>query len=172
MSFELAEKRLSADTLNFSASGSSVSTSSSSAATSEPASSSAAPTAAAPTTEAHQRRQGNDQVVITAKRVDGRGGAASEVADRLETARRELAESVKQGLLAGYRLPDALWPRPDAQRDNRETARWLSSRLPAAREAALAAGSIPTAARDYAEHLLRRLVSLVSQLPFILYLYS
>jgi predicted exporter len=63
-----------------------------------------------------------------------------EVAGRLEVARQELARSVEEGLLAGYRLPDALWPRPDIQQENRETARWLSGRLPAAREAALAAG--------------------------------
>jgi predicted exporter len=68
------------------------------------------------------------------------GADASEVADRLETARGELAESVTRGLLAGYRLPNALWPRPDDQQENRNTARWLSSRLADAREAARAAG--------------------------------
>ncbi len=68
------------------------------------------------------------------------GADEGEVADRLEVAKRELAESVQEGLLAGYRLPDALWPRPHAQQENRGTARWLSSRLPAAREAAIAAG--------------------------------
>jgi predicted exporter len=68
------------------------------------------------------------------------GADEGEVAHRLELARRELDASVQEGLLAGYRLPDALWPRPDAQQKNRETAGWLSNRLPAAREAALAAG--------------------------------
>ena len=68
------------------------------------------------------------------------GADEGEVADRLEVAGRELAESVQEGLLAGYRLPDALWPRPDVQQENRATALWLSTRLPAAREAALAAG--------------------------------
>jgi predicted exporter len=68
------------------------------------------------------------------------GTDEGEVADRLEVARKELAEAVQEGLLAGYRLPDALWPRPDVQQENRTTARWLSNRLPAAREAALAAG--------------------------------
>jgi len=47
---------------------------------------------------------------------------------------------VQEGLHAGYTRPDARWPRPDVQQENRATALWLSTRLPAAREAALAAG--------------------------------
>jgi len=68
------------------------------------------------------------------------GTDEGEVADRLEEARGLLDDSVKEGVLAGYRLPDALWPRPGNQQENRETARWLASRLPAARDAALAEG--------------------------------
>ncbi len=68
------------------------------------------------------------------------GASEKEVAGRLAAVRSELSASVQEGILSGYRLPDALWPRPEAQQQNRNTARWLSSRLPAAREAALAAG--------------------------------
>ena len=68
------------------------------------------------------------------------GADESEVAGRLERAGRLLDESVKSGVLDGYRLPEALWPRSDAQQENRGTARWLASRLPAARDAARAAG--------------------------------
>ncbi len=68
------------------------------------------------------------------------GTSEGEVAERLEVARRELDASVRGGVLAGYRLPDALWPRPEVQRKNRGTARWIASRLPAARDAALTAG--------------------------------
>ncbi len=68
------------------------------------------------------------------------GADEQEVADRLEVAGRELSASVEEGLLVEYRLPDALWPRPESQQENRKTAQRLSGRLPAAREAALAAG--------------------------------
>jgi predicted exporter len=68
------------------------------------------------------------------------GADEAEVADRLDAAAAELAESAKEGTLAGYSLPGALWPRPELQRKNRETARWLAARLPAAADAAVAAG--------------------------------
>ncbi len=63
-----------------------------------------------------------------------------EVADRLEAAGKVLDASIKEGVLQGYRLPEALWPRPKVQKENRKMAGWLASRLPAARNAALAAG--------------------------------
>lgn len=68
------------------------------------------------------------------------GADEGEVADRLDKAKQVLDESVQEGLLASYRLPEALWPRPEAQQQNRETARWIAGRLPAARDAALTAG--------------------------------
>jgi uncharacterized protein len=68
------------------------------------------------------------------------GADEGEVARRLEAVKAILDASVKEGVLAGYRLPVALWPRPDAQQENRETASWLASRLPEARDAALTEG--------------------------------
>jgi len=63
-----------------------------------------------------------------------------EVADRMKATAKVLDESVTDGLLASYTLPEVLWPNPDTQESNRENARWMASRLPAARNAALEAG--------------------------------
>ena len=63
-----------------------------------------------------------------------------EVADRMKATGKVLDKSLKDGLLASYTLPVTLWPNPDAQEANRENARWMANRLPAARDAALEAG--------------------------------
>lgn len=68
-----------------------------------------------------------------------------DVGTRLADARKTLHNAVDTGLLAGFDLPDALWPHPARQRENRDTALWLSGRLQAARAAALAAGFSPKA---------------------------
>jgi predicted exporter len=68
------------------------------------------------------------------------GDDEREVSESLEASGKMLDEGVKEGLLSGYTLPNAVWPRPDNQQGNREIARRLASRLPAARDAALEMG--------------------------------
>lgn len=68
------------------------------------------------------------------------GADEGQVAHRLVEAKKVLDESVQGGLLVSYSLPEPLWPRPDAQEENRERAAWLASRLPILRDAALGAG--------------------------------
>ncbi len=68
------------------------------------------------------------------------GDDEREVSESLEASGKMLDEGVKEGLLSGYTLPNAVWPRPDNQQGNREIARRIASRLPAAREAALEMG--------------------------------
>lgn len=68
------------------------------------------------------------------------GADEGEVARRLAAAGNLLQAAVDRGLLAGYALPEALWPRPEAQWANRDGARRLAGTLGAAEEAASAAG--------------------------------
>ncbi len=68
------------------------------------------------------------------------GEDEAEVADRLARCERLLDEAVDAGMLEGTALPTALWPRPSYQGGNRETARWLADRLPAAQRAAIEGG--------------------------------
>ncbi len=75
------------------------------------------------------------------------GADENAVAGRLDRARALLGNAVEEGLLAGYSMPDGLWPRPGLQAANRAAARRLTERLPAARRAALEAGFTPDALR-------------------------
>jgi len=68
------------------------------------------------------------------------GADEGEVARRLISTGKMLDRSVDENILAGYSLPEALWPRPDAQKMNRDQAHWVAGRFPAVREAALQAG--------------------------------
>ncbi len=64
------------------------------------------------------------------------------VGDRLRAAMPLLDSAVESQTLGGYQLPASLWPRPDAQADNRATLTRLTSRWPAARAAAIEAGFV------------------------------
>lgn len=68
------------------------------------------------------------------------GSDQTEVAVRLQQTKTLLDAAVQAGQLAGYTLPDALWPRLDAQQANRRLVSWLASRWIQAREAASNAG--------------------------------
>lgn len=68
------------------------------------------------------------------------GSNENEVAGHLKQVKTLLDPAVEAGQLAGYTLPEALWPQPEAQAANRELARWLATRWAAARTAALDAG--------------------------------
>jgi predicted exporter/outer membrane lipoprotein-sorting protein len=68
------------------------------------------------------------------------GAGESDVARGMQRTRRVLDEAVDAGRLSGFTLPDALWPRPEAQQANRTAARELASRLPLAMTAALDSG--------------------------------
>ena len=70
------------------------------------------------------------------------GADEGEVARRLVSTGKMLDRSIDENLLAGYSLPEALWPRPDAQQMNRGHARWAADRFPAVKKAALHAGYI------------------------------
>ena len=58
--------------------------------------------------------------------VEGRN--ESEVARRLDEVEPVLARAVSNQTLAGFTLPTALWPRPEFQAANRDTARTLETR--------------------------------------------
>ncbi|CAB5129552.1 hypothetical protein D3OALGB2SA_3526 [Olavius algarvensis associated proteobacterium Delta 3] len=68
------------------------------------------------------------------------GADEGDVAHRMISTGRMLDRSVDEKLLAGYSMPEALWPRPDAQQMNRNHARLAVARLPAVTEAAVRAG--------------------------------
>lgn len=68
------------------------------------------------------------------------GASEGEVADKLNAARPALDRAVAAGVLNSFALPDALWPRPEHQAANRNTAQRLVGRRDLFREAALAAG--------------------------------
>jgi predicted RND superfamily exporter protein len=51
------------------------------------------------------------------------GGNESDVARRLDAVQHVLDGAVSNGVLAGFTLPTALWPRPEFQKANRATAR-------------------------------------------------
>lgn len=68
------------------------------------------------------------------------GTDEAEVATRLKNVSTFLDAAVQAGHIAGYSLPDALWPQPEAQRANRRLARWLASQWRPARDAALNVG--------------------------------
>lgn len=68
------------------------------------------------------------------------GANEREVARRLVSTSKMLEHSVDENLLSGYSLPEALWPRPDAQQANRDLARQAAARFPAVKETALRAG--------------------------------
>jgi predicted exporter len=63
-----------------------------------------------------------------------------DVSERLAASRRVLDEWVQNGVLSGYTLPVAVWPRPENQLENQAVAGWLASRLSAAKAAALTVG--------------------------------
>ncbi len=58
------------------------------------------------------------------------------VRNELDTASSLLQSAVADGVLAGYHLPDSLWPRPSAQVANVGTLAWLNDRWAAAETAA------------------------------------
>ncbi len=68
------------------------------------------------------------------------GRDESEVARRLAAIKPALDNAVSNHLLAGFTLPDALWPRPEMQSANRATAQRLVAESGAMRTAALANG--------------------------------
>jgi predicted exporter/lauroyl/myristoyl acyltransferase len=68
------------------------------------------------------------------------GRDAGEVARRLAAIKPALDNAVSKGLLTGFTLPDALWPRPEMQSANRAIARRLVNEAGVMRTAALANG--------------------------------
>jgi predicted exporter len=76
-----------------------------------------------------------------------KGRDEAEVAGRMRRVAAVLDKATEQGLVKGYRLPQALWPQPDHQRANRDRARRLAVRLPQVRDAAIRAGFTPESLR-------------------------
>ena len=70
--------------------------------------------------------------------VSGRDEA--EVARRLAAIHSVLQQAVSNQVLTNLLLPDALWPHPDHQHANRDTARWLAAQRDTLRTTALQAG--------------------------------
>ena len=68
------------------------------------------------------------------------GRDESEIARRLAAIKPVLDNAVSNHLLAGFTLPDALWPRPEMQSSNRAAALRLVAESGAMRAAALAGG--------------------------------
>lgn len=75
------------------------------------------------------------------------GTEEGQIAEVLQRTRQVLDEAVDSGLLAGFTLPDGLWPRPEAQAANRALARRLASRLGKVRAAVHEAGFTDEALR-------------------------
>ena len=73
------------------------------------------------------------------------GDDEREVAARLANAEDVVARAKKNGVVTHDALPTGLWPQPDAQLGNRETARHLVDRLPVILEQAAGAGFTPDA---------------------------
>ncbi len=68
------------------------------------------------------------------------GRDESEISKRLAAIKPALDSAVSNHVLAGFTLPDALWPRPEMQSANRALARRLVAESRAMRTAALANG--------------------------------
>ncbi len=68
------------------------------------------------------------------------GKTVTNVEERLQQAQAVLNRAVSNNLIAGFTLPTPLWPRPDYQAQNRETARQLASEGPIFWQAALTNG--------------------------------
>lgn len=78
-----------------------------------------------------QITRGREPLVIVV-----RGQNETAVAQRLVAVQSELEAAVTKRVIAGYRLPTALWPQPEFQRANRDTARRLAAQRESFREAA------------------------------------
>jgi predicted exporter/lauroyl/myristoyl acyltransferase len=68
------------------------------------------------------------------------GRNENEVAARLDAVKSSLANAVSNQTLAGFTLPDALWPRPEFQAANRKAAQQLASENEILHKAALTGG--------------------------------
>ncbi len=68
------------------------------------------------------------------------GRDESAMARRLQALRPILQSAVSNQVLSQVLLPDLLWPQPENQRSNQETARWLVHELPNLQAAATRAG--------------------------------
>lgn len=68
------------------------------------------------------------------------GQSELEVAQRLQTIKPLLENAVSNQTVSGMTLPDALWPQPEHQNANRETARTLVAKRTLLRDATLAEG--------------------------------
>src|SRR5207302_5387967 len=68
------------------------------------------------------------------------GKNETEVGARLEQLQSVLEQAVTNKVLAGFTLPTPLWPRPDYQAANRDTALQLAAERTVLREAARANG--------------------------------
>lgn len=68
------------------------------------------------------------------------GKSASQVADELELTETVLSRAQSNGTILSFSLPTALWPRPEYQNENRQTALELASEGPVFRKAALTNG--------------------------------
>jgi predicted exporter/lauroyl/myristoyl acyltransferase len=68
------------------------------------------------------------------------GKNESEVATRLDAVKSSLDNAVSNQTLAGFTLPNALWPRPEFQAANRTTAQQLASERETLHTAALTGG--------------------------------
>lgn len=81
------------------------------------------------------------------------GRNEGEIASRLDTVQPLLTTAVSNGMLAGFTLPDTLWPRPEFQLANHAAAEQLVARRDVFRQVALA-GSFSTEALDLTEEML------------------
>jgi uncharacterized protein len=68
------------------------------------------------------------------------GKTVTQVADELDQAQKVLSQATSNGLIAGFKLPTALWPRPAFQEANRTIAKYLAAQGPLLRETALTNG--------------------------------
>lgn len=68
------------------------------------------------------------------------GKTPAEVANRLDQAQGILTRAESNGTVAGFNLPAMLWPRPELQESNRNTARQLVAEGTLLRQAALTNG--------------------------------
>ncbi|MGH7968685.1 MAG: MMPL family transporter, partial [Limisphaerales bacterium] len=73
-----------------------------------------------------------------------RGADVAALGPRLEQIQATLARAVSNGVLTGFTLPSVLWPRPEFQSANRQTAAQLSGELQTLRAAAEANGFAPS----------------------------
>jgi predicted exporter len=73
------------------------------------------------------------------------GENETQVARRLDEVERALQRAVSNGIIAGFTLPTALWPRPEFQAANLPSARALVAEGNALKQAALANGFTETA---------------------------